>query len=119
MGEDQHRNGHDTDGAEGTDYDDDEDEDEEEEDEEDEEPALKYERLGGSVHDLLLKDSASALTSSHQRLVSVNAESLRHIIMCRVTDPRNTCRYHPCIGHAGRTVEIRETPLGQYPRYLS
>lgn len=47
----------------------DEQEEEEEEEEDDEEPALKYERLGGSVHDLLQKDSASALTYSNQRLV--------------------------------------------------
>jgi len=54
--------------------DDDEDEDvdsevdvedeEEDEVEEDEEPALKYERIGGSVPDLLKKDSASALAIS-------------------------------------------------------
>jgi vacuolar protein sorting-associated protein 41 len=46
-----------------------EDEDEDEDDDDDEEPALKYERLGGSVHDLFQKDSASSLASSHQRLV--------------------------------------------------
>lgn len=47
---------------------DDEDEEEEDEDEE-EEPALKYERLGGPVHDLLHKDTASALAYSNKRLV--------------------------------------------------
>lgn len=42
---------------------------EEYDEEDDEEPALKYERLGGSIHDLLQKDSASALTYSRQHLV--------------------------------------------------
>lgn len=41
----------------------------EDDEEDDEEPALKYERLGGSVHDLLVKDVASALAYSHERLV--------------------------------------------------
>ena len=45
-----------------------EDEDEEDE-EEDEEPALKYERIGGSVPDLLKKDSASALAISKKTMV--------------------------------------------------
>ena len=54
----------------GGEYDDDEEEEEEDdEDEDDDEPALKYERLGGSVHDLLQKDSASALGYAQQRLV--------------------------------------------------
>ena len=48
---------------------DDEEGEEDEEEDDDDEPALKYERLGGSVHDLLQKDSASALAHSHQRLV--------------------------------------------------
>lgn len=49
--------------------DDEGDEEDEDYEDEDEEPALKYERLGGSVHDLLQKDSASALAYAHQRLV--------------------------------------------------
>jgi vacuolar protein sorting-associated protein 41 len=50
--------------------DDDDEEDEEDEDEdEDEEPALKYERIGGSVSDLLKKDSASALAISNKIMV--------------------------------------------------
>lgn len=48
----------------------DEEDDEEEDEDEDEEPALKYERLGGIAHQLLLKDSASALAYANQRLVS-------------------------------------------------
>lgn len=55
-------------------YEDDDEEDEEDEDEDededDEEPALKYERLGGITHNLLQKDSASALAYSNQRFVS-------------------------------------------------
>ena len=45
------------------------DEDEDEEDE-DEEPALKYERLGGSAQELLEKDTASALAVAVNKLVS-------------------------------------------------
>ncbi|OBZ70108.1 Vacuolar protein sorting-associated protein 41 [Grifola frondosa] len=45
------------------------DTDGDEEDEDDEEPALKYERLGGITHNLLQKDSASALAYANQRLV--------------------------------------------------
>ena len=47
----------------------DEEDEEDEDEEDDEEPALKYERLGGSVHDILVKDSASTLAYSHKRLV--------------------------------------------------
>ncbi len=57
-------------GAETYEDDGDEHSDEDDEDEDDEEPVLKYERLGGDVHDKLLKkDSASALTYSNQLLV--------------------------------------------------
>lgn len=49
--------------------DEDEDEEEDEDDEDDEEPALKYERIGGSLPDLLRKDSASALCISKSLLV--------------------------------------------------
>ena len=48
----------------------DEDDSEEDEDEEDEEPALKYERFGGITHQLLQKDSASAIAYANQRIVS-------------------------------------------------
>lgn len=52
------------------DYDSDDDEDcDEEDDEDDEEPALKYERLAGSVPDLLLKDSASSLAVTEKLIV--------------------------------------------------
>jgi len=47
----------------------DEDCDDEDEDEDDEEPALKYERLAGSVPDLLLKDSASSLAVTDKLIV--------------------------------------------------
>ena len=52
------------------DYDSEDDEDyDEDEDEDDEEPALKYERLAGSVPDLLLKDSASSLAVTDKLIV--------------------------------------------------
>ena len=50
------------------DYDSEGDEDYEDE-EDDEEPALKYERLAGSVPDLLLKDSASSLAVTDKLIV--------------------------------------------------
>jgi hypothetical protein len=62
------------DGEEGYDDEDydseDEDEDEEDDDDDDDEPALKYERLAGSVPDLLLKDSASSLAVTDKLIVS-------------------------------------------------
>ncbi|KAI0796406.1 hypothetical protein BC629DRAFT_1592628 [Irpex lacteus] len=45
-----------------------EDEDSEDEKEDDEEPTLKYDRLGGSVHDLLHQDSAPALAYANKKL---------------------------------------------------
>jgi hypothetical protein len=48
---------------------DDEDNEDEDDEDEDEEPALKYERIGGSVSDLLKKDSASALAISNKIMV--------------------------------------------------
>ena len=47
----------------------DEDEDKDEDEDEDVEPTLKYERFGGAFHDLLKKDSASALVVSNKFLV--------------------------------------------------
>lgn len=57
-------------GSDEEDYDSEEDEEyDEEDDEDDEEPALKYERLAGSVPDLLLKDSASSLAVTEKFIV--------------------------------------------------
>lgn len=58
-------------GSDGSQVEDEDSEDEGEDDDEDddEEPTLKYDRLGGSVHDLLHKDSASALAYSNKKLV--------------------------------------------------
>jgi vacuolar protein sorting-associated protein 41 len=56
---------------EGTDYEE-EDEDEDEGDEDDEEPALKYERIGGSIPDLLKKDAASALSIANKLMVKLH-----------------------------------------------
>lgn len=47
-----------------------EDEEDDKEEDDDEEPALKYERIGGSINDLLKKDTASALCIVDQKLVS-------------------------------------------------
>ena len=64
-------NGQDTESEEGGGEEDatDEEDEEDEDEEDDEEPALKYERLGGISHQLLQKDSASALTYANQHLV--------------------------------------------------
>lgn len=43
--------------------------DDESDDDDDEEPALKYERIGGSIPDLLKKDSASALFITNKLMV--------------------------------------------------
>ncbi|KAI0089341.1 vacuolar assembling protein VPS41 [Irpex rosettiformis] len=55
-------------------------EDEDDEDDDDEEPTLKYERLGGSVHDLLQKDSASALAYSNGKLVLGTHAGIIHVL---------------------------------------
>jgi hypothetical protein len=58
--------------------DEEDDEEEEEEEDEDEEPSLKYERIGGSLSDLLKKDSGSAITVCNKQLVhSSNSGILR------------------------------------------
>jgi hypothetical protein len=46
-----------------------ESEEDEDEEDEDEEPALKYERIGGSLNDLLKKDSAASLAISNRTMV--------------------------------------------------
>ena len=45
------------------------DEDEDDEGEDEDEPALKYERIGGSIPDLLKKDTASALSIANKLMV--------------------------------------------------
>lgn len=60
----------------GTDEEDEAGSEDEVDSDEDEEPALKYERLGGITHQLLQKDSASAITYANQRIVSSH---LRHL----------------------------------------
>ncbi|KAJ7446892.1 hypothetical protein B0H11DRAFT_2083691 [Mycena galericulata] len=57
-----------------------EDEDEDDDEDEDEEPALKYERIGGSLPDLLKKDSASALCISKSLLALGTHGGLVHIL---------------------------------------
>jgi hypothetical protein len=46
-------------------------EDEVDDPEDDEEPALKYQRVGGTLDDLLKKDAASALSVANKLLVSI------------------------------------------------
>ncbi|KAG5644802.1 hypothetical protein DXG03_007624 [Asterophora parasitica] len=83
----------DTDDEEGDNDEDDEDEDEEdeedeeeeeeedeEEDEDDDEPALKYERIGGSVPDLLKKDTASALAVANKIMALGTHGGIVHIL---------------------------------------
>jgi hypothetical protein len=53
-----------------------EEDEEDEEEDEDEEPALKYERIGGSLPDLLKKDSASALCISKSLMVPSSMQNL-------------------------------------------
>ncbi|KZT70226.1 vacuolar protein sorting-associated protein 41 [Daedalea quercina L-15889] len=60
------------DGEDGSDDDEDEDDDEE--------PALKYERLGGITHQLLQKDSASAMAHSNRRIALGTHSGMLHIL---------------------------------------
>lgn len=63
-------------------------EDEDEEDEDDEEPALKYERIGGSIPDLLKKDTASALSIANKLMVKrypcLSAHKILNFVSCRI-----------------------------------
>lgn len=81
-----------TDGVEDEEDNEGEDEDEEEEEEE-EEPALKYERLGDVAHELLQKDSASTLTYSNKRLVSLKPVNPRETYLRYTLGVGNSCRY--------------------------
>ena len=66
-------------GTEDGDYDSEDDEDyddEDDDDDDDDEPALKYERLAGSVPDLLLRDSASSLAVTDKLIVSRSAVAI-------------------------------------------
>ncbi|TFY56330.1 hypothetical protein EVJ58_g7708 [Rhodofomes roseus] len=76
---DEDQAGTDGDGDETGSEDGDEDSDEDEEDE-DEEPALKYERLGGITHQLLQKDSASAIAYANQRIALGTHGGMLHIL---------------------------------------
>lgn len=55
---------------EGSDGEGEEDADEDDDEDDDEEPALKYERIGGSIPDLFRKDSASSLAVANKLMVS-------------------------------------------------
>ncbi|KDQ63963.1 hypothetical protein JAAARDRAFT_27634 [Jaapia argillacea MUCL 33604] len=60
--------------------DEEEEEDDDEDEEEEEEPALKYERLGGAVSDLLQKDSASALAVANKLIALGTHAGIVHIL---------------------------------------
>lgn len=64
----------------GDEEDDEDDEDEDEDDDDDDEPALKYERIGGSVQDLFKKDSASAIAVSPTRIAIGTHAGLVHVL---------------------------------------
>ena len=106
--------GEEEDGGEDGDEDEDGDEEEEEEEEE-EEPVLKYERMGGSTHELLERDSASSLTVSSKLFVRV----ILCVLMCVLTfvhdvGDGNTQRHHTCSGLHGKADKVVPTPLCVY-----
>ncbi|THG97740.1 hypothetical protein EW026_g4314 [Hermanssonia centrifuga] len=81
VGDEEEKSDPESEGAETYEDDGDEHSDEDEDDEDDEEPVLKYERLGGDVHDKLLKkDSASALTYSNQLLALGTHAGIVHVL---------------------------------------
>ncbi|KAJ6522772.1 hypothetical protein DFH09DRAFT_1191159 [Mycena vulgaris] len=69
-----------TDSEEDSGDDDDDEEEEDADDDDDDEPALKYERIGGSLPDLLKKDSASALCISKSLLAMGTHGGIVHIL---------------------------------------
>lgn len=73
-----------SDGSDEESEEDEDEEDSEEEDDDDEEPALKYERLGGPVNELLKKDSGSALAIANRLMVRpININPHPYLIYCR------------------------------------
>ncbi|TDL30074.1 vacuolar assembling protein VPS41 [Rickenella mellea] len=60
--------------------DDDDDDDEDEDEDEDEEPTLKYEKMPGNAHDLLEKDSASALAVSSKLIAIGTHAGIVHVL---------------------------------------
>ncbi|THV02760.1 vacuolar protein sorting-associated protein 41 [Dendrothele bispora CBS 962.96] len=54
--------------------------DEDDEDDDDEEPALKYERIGGSIPDLLKKDSASAMSIASKFMALGTHAGVVHLV---------------------------------------
>ena len=100
--------------------DDDSNEEEEDSDDEgDEEPALKYERLGGPVNDLLQKDSASSLTIANKLMVS-NCCILAVKLCLWSNRPGHgySCRSCTCPGLEWQQDQVIQTSLRVYPRYL-
>ena len=82
---------------------------EDEDDEDEDEPALKYERFGGELHDLLQKDSASSITYANKRLVSTFSDWIFLIevtISCFGLDNRNACRHSSRLGHVRTPPQV-------------
>jgi hypothetical protein len=87
----------------------DEDEDDDNDDNEEEEPALKYERIGGALNDLLKKDSASALAVSNKVLVS-SVSSYRshcHFLVCPIGNGYSCrhCSYSGSYWEANKIIQ--------------
>ncbi|KAJ7265984.1 vacuolar protein sorting-associated protein 41 [Mycena haematopus] len=82
-------------------------EDEEEEDD-DEEPALKYERIGGSFPDLLKKDSASALCISKSLMALGTHGGIVHILDLNGTRIKS---YKP---HMASIIDIAMDETAEY-----
>jgi hypothetical protein len=96
--------------------DEDEDEEEDEDDDDDEEPALKYERIGGSLPDLLKKDSASALCISKSLLVLHPLPPL--FWRLTATQGSGHARRHRAHSRPHRQQnQILQTTYGVYNRY--
>ncbi|KAF7354801.1 Vacuolar assembling protein [Mycena sanguinolenta] len=93
-------------GSESGEEDDDEEEDDEEDD--DEEPALKYERIGGSFSDLLKKDSASALCISKSRMALGTHGGIVHILDLSGTRIKS---YKP---HMASVIDIAMDETAEY-----
>ncbi|KAH8092455.1 hypothetical protein BXZ70DRAFT_950969 [Cristinia sonorae] len=72
--------GSDEDGDGTEDEEEDEDVEEDSDEEDDEEPALKYEKFGGVLHDLLKKDSASAVSYANKRLTLGTHAGIVHVL---------------------------------------
>jgi hypothetical protein len=91
------------------DEDEDEDEEGEDEDEEDEEPALKYERIGGSFPDLFKKDSASAMAVSNKLLVIPCSCTPYILLSALLQGHRHARRHRTCPRPVRKAYQVLQT----------